>query len=33
VGAGEFECGFPRFGAGVAEEDAIETADLGKAFG
>ena len=31
VGAGELECGFPGFGAGVAEEDAVEAGDLGEA--
>ncbi len=31
VGAGELECGFPGFGAGVGEEDAVEAGDLGEA--
>jgi hypothetical protein len=30
VGAGEFQGGFPGFGAGVAEEGAIEAGDLGE---
>ena len=33
VGAGELERGFPGFGAGVAEEDAVEAGDLGEAQG
>ena len=31
VGAGELERGLPGLGAGVAEEDAVESADLGEA--
>ncbi len=33
VGAGELERGLPGFGAGVAEEDAVEAGDLGEAEG
>ncbi len=33
VGAGELECGFPGFGAAVAEEDTVEAADLGETKG
>ena len=33
VGAGELERGLPGFGAAVAEEDAVEAADLGEAEG
>ena len=33
VGAGELERGLPGLGAAVAEEDAIEAADLGQAEG
>ncbi len=33
VGAGELERGLPGFGAGVAEEDAVEAGDLGEALG
>jgi hypothetical protein len=33
VGAGELERGLPGFGAGVAEEDAVEAGDLGETKG
>ena len=33
VGAGELQRGLPGFGAAVAEEDAVEAADLGQAQG
>jgi len=33
VGAGEFECGLPGFGAAIGEEDAVEAGDLGEAEG
>jgi hypothetical protein len=33
VGAGKFEGGLPGFGATVAEEDAVEAADLGETEG
>ena len=31
VGAGELQRGFPGFGAGVAEEGAVEAGDFGEA--